>query len=86
VEHTDTNDKIKKGDEMKEEIGETAGKIWEILKKKNEVNIAQLPRLLNKKSAVVYQGLGWLAREDKVEYQKKAGKTLVSLTETERGI
>lgn len=71
---------------MKEEIGETAGKIWEILKKKEEVNIAQLPRMLNKKSAVVYQGLGWLAREDKVEYQTKAGKTFVCLTESERRI
>ena len=71
---------------MKEEIGETAGKIWEILKKKGEVNVAQLPRLLNEKSAIVHQGLGWLAREDKVDYQVKAGKTFVSLTESERGI
>jgi Mn-dependent DtxR family transcriptional regulator len=71
---------------MKEEIGETAGKIWEILKKKGEVNIAQLPRLLNKKSAMVHQGLGWLAREDKVDFQVKAGKTFVSLTESERSI
>lgn len=71
---------------MKEEIGETAGKIWEILKKKGEINVAQLPRLLNKKSAMVHQGLGWLAREDKVEYQIKAGKTFVSLTEPERRI
>ncbi len=86
MEQNDTKDRTKKGEAMKDEIGETAGKIWEILKKKEEVNIAQLPRLLNKKSAVVYQGLGWLAREDKVEYQIKAGKTLVSLTESERGI
>jgi len=71
---------------MKDEIGETAGKIWEILKKKGEVNVTQLPRLLNKKSAVTYQGLGWLAREDKVEYQTKTGKTLVSLAKSERGI
>jgi Mn-dependent DtxR family transcriptional regulator len=71
---------------MKEEIGETAGKIWEILKKKGEVNVAQLSRLLDKKSAMVHQGLGWLAREDKVDYQVKAGKTYVSLTESERSI
>jgi Mn-dependent DtxR family transcriptional regulator len=71
---------------MKEEIGETAGKIWEILKKKGEVNVAQLPRMLDKKSAMVHQGLGWLAREDKVDYQVKAGKTFVSLTESERSI
>jgi Mn-dependent DtxR family transcriptional regulator len=71
---------------MKDEIGETAGKIWEILKKRGEVNVTQLPRLLNEKSAMTYQGLGWLAREGKVEYQTKTGKTLVSLTKSERGI
>ena len=71
---------------MKQEIGETAGKIWEILKKKGEVNTAQLPKMLNKKSAIAYQGLGWLAREDKVEYQIKAGKTFVSLAESERSV
>ena len=69
---------------MKDKIGETAGGIWKILKKKGEVNVAQLPRLLNEKSAVVYQGLGWLAREDKVKYQIKEAKTFVSLTETEK--
>lgn len=69
---------------MKDKIGETAGGIWKILKKKGEVNVAQLPRLLNEKSAVVYQGLGWLAREDKVEYQTKDAKTFVSLTKTEK--
>jgi predicted HTH transcriptional regulator len=76
----------KKEKSMKKEIGETAGRIWEILKKKGEVSTSQLPRILNKKSVVAYQGLGWLAREDKVEYQVKAGKTYVSLTESERGL
>ena len=70
---------------MIDKIGMTAGKIWEILKSQEQVNVAQLPKLLNEKSAVVYQGLGWLAREDKIEYQTKAAKTFVSLAETERG-
>jgi len=69
---------------MKDKIGETAGNIWEILKNKGEVNVAQLPRLLNEKSIIVYQGLGWLAREDKVEYQTKAAKIFVSLSGAER--
>ncbi len=69
---------------MKDKIGETAGGIWKILKKKGEVNVAQLPKLLNEKSAVVYQGLGWLAREDKVEYQTREAKTFVSLSDAEK--
>jgi hypothetical protein len=69
---------------VKNKIGETAGKIWKVLKKKGEVNVAQLPKLLNEKSAVVYQALGWLAREDKIDYQIKAAKTFVSLTKGEK--
>jgi len=69
---------------MIEKIGETAGEVWRILKEKEEVNISQLPRLLNEKSAVVYQAVGWLARENKIEYRTVGAKTLVSLTEFER--
>lgn len=69
---------------MKDKIGETAGGIWKVLKKRGEVNVAQLPRILSEKSAIVYQGLGWLAREDKVEYQTREAKTFVSLSDTEK--
>jgi hypothetical protein len=70
---------------MKDKIGETAGQVWKILKKKGEVNVAQLPKLLNEKSSLVYQALGWLAREDKIDYQIKAAKTFASLAESEKG-
>jgi Mn-dependent DtxR family transcriptional regulator len=70
---------------MKDKIGETAGNIWKILKNQEEVNVSQLPKLLNEKSSIVYQGLGWLAREEKIEYQTKDAKTFVSLSKEERG-
>jgi Mn-dependent DtxR family transcriptional regulator len=69
---------------MKDKIGETAGGIWQILKKKGEVNMGQLPRLMKEKSAIVYQGLGWLAREGKIEYQTREAKTFVSLSDVEK--
>jgi hypothetical protein len=69
---------------MIKEISSTAGKVWETLGKKGEVSIAQLPRTLREKSAIVYQSLGWLARENKVEYRSKGGKTMVSLTGVEK--
>jgi hypothetical protein len=69
---------------MKDKIGETAGKIWKVMAKQGEVNVAQLPRLLNEKSAIVYQGLGWLAREDKIDYQIKGAKTFASLIDSEK--
>ena len=71
---------------MKEKIGETAGKIWSTLKDNEEVNISQLPKVLNEKPVIVYQALGWLAREDKINYHVKGGKILVSLVEEKRDV
>jgi hypothetical protein len=64
---------------MKTLIGHTAGKVWEALKEKDQINIEQLPRMLKEKSVIVYQAVGWLAREDKIVYHKKGDKTYVSL-------
>ncbi|MGD2245855.1 MAG: winged helix-turn-helix domain-containing protein [Candidatus Aminicenantes bacterium] len=69
---------------MKEKIGATAGKIWKILQKKDQVAISHFPRLMNEKAVLVNQALGWLAREDKIEYKTEKNKTLVSLVESER--
>jgi len=69
---------------VKEKIGETAGKIWQILQEKDEVSISQLPRIIDEKSAIINQALGWLAREDKIKYRTQANKTFVSLAEYER--
>ena len=64
---------------MKNEIGETAGRIWETLNTRGKVAINQLPKILNENSMLVYQALGWLAREDKIEYFIEKKKTYVSL-------
>ena len=64
---------------MYEQIGENAGRIWQLLEQRGEANIAQLSKLLKVKSAEVYQAVGWLAREDKIEYFERAGKTFIKL-------
>lgn len=69
---------------MKEKIGITAGIIWKTLKSKEEVNVLQLPRILKEKSDIVYQALGWLARENKINYSTKNKKIFVSLTDSEK--
>ena len=38
---------------MKNKIGEVAGRVW---------------KTLGEKGDIVYQALGWLAREDKINY------------------
>ena len=64
---------------MKEQIGVTAGRIWQTLSENNELSLTRIPKMVGEKDTVVYQALGWLAREDKVEYRTKANRTLVSL-------
>ena len=69
---------------MKERIGETAGRIWERLRADGELPLDKLPKVLDEKSVLVYQALGWLAREDKVVYRTAGNKVFVSLCEAER--
>lgn len=71
---------------MKEKVGETAGKIWGILRQEEEINISNLSRMVKEKSDVVYQALGWLAREEKIIHKEKNNKVYVSLTEEEKKV
>ena len=68
---------------MKDKIIEAAGKTWKTLGEQGEANIDQLSKILKEKEAIVYQALGWLAREDKINYSTKNNKTFVSLVENE---
>ncbi len=71
---------------MKDKIGEIAGKIWTILGEKQNVDILKLPKILKEKGEIVYQPLGWLVREDKINYHTKERKIFVSLNHEEREI
>jgi hypothetical protein len=66
---------------MKEKVIEAAGRTWSYLKENGETNLTVLPRRLKERSEIVNQAIGWLAREDKVRYTQKTGKTFVSLSE-----
>jgi hypothetical protein len=68
---------------MKEKVIETAGKTWRFLGQNGETNVTQLPRLLRENESVVLQALGWLAREDKINYTIRSRRTFVSLVEQE---
>jgi Mn-dependent DtxR family transcriptional regulator len=66
---------------MEKKIGETAGSIWKLLGKTGEMPVSRVSKALKETDAVVYQGLGWLAREGKVRYRKKGKVTYVSIFE-----
>ena len=58
---------------MVDEIGSTAGKIWDYLDKNGEVTALKLKSALGVTNTALYMGIGWLAREDKliiIDYSK----------------
>jgi len=63
------------------QIGETAGTIWQVLNARGPLTIAKLVKEIDAPRDVVMQGLGWLAREDKVNIEEEARPRVVSLKE-----
>ncbi|MBU0896649.1 MAG: winged helix-turn-helix domain-containing protein [Candidatus Omnitrophica bacterium] len=71
---------------MKEKIIDAAGKTWQYLARNGETDISVLPKRLKEKNNIVFQSLGWLAREDKINYTHRDKKTIVSLSDPEMRI
>ena len=69
---------------MKEKIGFVAGDILHVLRERDDVSISELGTILSERPLIVNQALGWLAREDKIDYLSKGRKISVSLSETEK--
>lgn len=64
---------------MQEAIIETAGKIWEYLNEKGEVTTRKMNKDLGLTDNFSNMGLGWLAREDKINFEKRGAYTRVRL-------
>lgn len=64
---------------MMETIGQTAGQIWNYLNENGETTVAKMKKELDLKGNFAELGLGWLAREGKVEMSKKGTSTNVRL-------
>jgi len=60
-------------------IGEDAGKIWQALNGKGELSTAQVIKEtgLGEKSALM--SMGWLAREDKLQFRQSGKQLYLSL-------
>ncbi len=70
--------------QIKEEIGDVAGAIWRALQDTEKAALSSLPKMIKQKEAITYQAVGWLAREDKIDYEVEGRKTYVVLNPTER--
>jgi hypothetical protein len=64
---------------MQEAIVESAGQIWNYLNEKGEVTTTKMKKELNLDDNFTSLGLGWLAREDKINFAKKGAHVKISL-------
>ena len=65
-------------------VAECAAVVLQALGQVGEINILRLAEYLGEASALTYQALGWLAREDKIRYRQSETQVFVSLTEEEK--
>jgi hypothetical protein len=65
--------------EIKGQVGETAGKIWEMLNESGPQTLAKIKKGLNGAGELVFFALGWLAREDKVDISQEKKTFKVTL-------
>jgi transcription initiation factor IIE alpha subunit len=57
------------------EIGQTAGMAYRVLEKKKEATTTELVRELKVPCDILQMALGWLAREDRIKFDR-VGKSL----------
>ncbi len=71
---------------MQEEIGATAGAIWQALNAKDELSLLQLKREVKGKTPLFDWSIGWLAREDKVVITPEKRSFRIQLKNTQTSV
>jgi hypothetical protein len=62
-----------------EQIGETAGLIWHTLLDSGPTPITKLIKRIDAPRDLVMQGIGWLAREEKIAIEEESRSRIISL-------
>ncbi len=65
--------------EVKTEIGETAGQVWKLLESDGPQTLAMVKKKVSAKPGYVEYAVGWLAREDKIEFAMDKRITRIAL-------
>ena len=64
---------------MLDNIGNVAGAIWHYLENNNEASVTKLTREVGENERTVLMGVGWLAREGKIDFEKRKQGIYVTL-------
>ncbi len=71
---------------MLKRIEQCAARVVSLLRERRSLNILLLPDMLEERSVVAYQALGWLARGGDISYSTNARQVYISLRrEAEQG-
>lgn len=60
-------------------IGEVAGEVYRTLESKGQLSATKLKKEVGESEFLVNAAIGWLAREDKIKFDKKGNSLLISL-------
>lgn len=60
-------------------IGETAGTIWETLSQQGPLTFAALMEEVNAPQSLFFMAIGWLSREEKLQFEQANGDYLIRL-------
>ena len=61
------------------QIGDSAGLVWKALSENGALTVAQLVKIVGQPRDTVMQALGWLAREDKIQFEEDGRSRAISL-------
>jgi hypothetical protein len=62
-----------------DQIGETAGAVWDALSKDGPLTFAALMEEVNVPQSLFFMAIGWLSREEKLRFESAGGDYLVRL-------
>lgn len=60
-------------------IGDVAGRVWRCLEQNGPMPTARLVRQVGARTEMVQRAVGWLAREDKIDFVTDGGKEALRL-------
>jgi hypothetical protein len=62
-----------------DQIGHVAGDLWRLLDKDGAQNLAEIKKAIPASNELVLAAIGWLAREDKVEFTASGKSVKIAL-------
>ena len=68
---------------MEEEIGKTAGAIWDALNTRGELSLSELKKAVKGKEPTFDWAIGWLAREDQIVITPEKRSFRIRLTQAQ---